>query len=108
MQAGDAERMFAAFRLGVPCRTQPIRRDLTGDASDLLAVEREAFLAECRRENGWLEDLGNTVFLDAYVKDFTASLALQHLVPIMVVPDNTDTETFPTWLSTFVAAAEGL
>lgn len=82
-----AERMFAAFFLGVRCDTQPMRRDLIGDASGLLGVDRETLLAEFRRGNGWLEDLRGVTSLEQYAKQLVPGLALHHLAPVLMVPD---------------------
>jgi hypothetical protein len=83
-----AERMFAGFFMGLRCDTQPQSRDLSGEASELLAISRDQFLEAFRRGNEWLEHVRSCGSLEEYINGFASGVHYNNLVPVFLVPQN--------------------
>ncbi len=94
-----AERMFAGFYLGLRCDREKNSRDLTAEAIAMLSTTREAFLADFRRGNTWLDSMGPSLSLPAYLGEFASTLRYERLRPVLLVPSNC-VRRIQAWLPT--------
>ena len=82
-----AERMYAAFFLGIRCDTERDSRDLTSEACALLAIDKDQFLTRFQSRNQWLDLLRSSPAMDDYLSVFSGGINFQAFTPVLLTPD---------------------
>ncbi len=98
-----ARRMFAAFFLGVRADTKRSATDLVSPGAERLKMNREQFLGNFGKGNGYLDEIRHHACFQDYLQRFTDRNDVGMIVPVLFVPE-TQIHRVQGWVSNLPAS----